>query len=342
MKTAEMLRSLCTIPGVCGQEGMVNKHIVELIQDYAESITTDPLGNLIVSIIPPVKDKPHIMIEAHVDEIGLIVTGIDDKGFIRVSNCGGIDRRALLGKELVIHGDRDICGVVVTIPPHLQESGAKKKNPAIDDILIDTGMSKERLSKIVREGSLVSFALNDCTLQGGLICTKAADNRAGVCAVIKAIELLGRDSLQSVNCGLTLAFTTQEELGRRGAATAAYSISPDVAVVVDTSFAHTPDAPEHKCGKQGNGPMIGISPVLDRGLSEFLTKLSADSPHQFEVMGGETGTNADAVGISGRGVKTALLSVPIKYMHTPAEVVDTADIDATAGLLAKFIKQYEV
>lgn len=172
------------------------------------------------------------------------------------------------------------------------------------------------------------------------MCSKALDDRAGVAAVLWCLELL-RDG--PLACDLAVAFCVQEELGTRGAGTAAFGLAPDAALAVDVSFARTPDADPDKCGVMGKGPMIGWSPCLDAGISRRLTALSGKRgiPSQAEVMGGDTGTDADAIASVRTGVPAGLVSIPLKYMHTPTEVVQLSDVEDVGRLLAAYVQDMD-
>lgn len=288
--------------------------------------------NIAVEIGMP-EVKRHIMFDAHYDEIGLIVTGIDNSGFLQVSACGGIDRRILLGHEVVVHGRKDFKGIICCQPPHLTSSSDYKKAPKVSDIAIDIGLSANEAKVNVSIGDSVNFYSGEaCELLSGRITGKALDNRAGVAALIRVAELLDGKILPDTK--VTLLFSAQEELGKRGAVTGAYEIDPDEAIVVDASFNATPGCDVEHCGKMSEGPMIGISPILSRKMTERLKKLA--DKYQLEIMAEETGTNADVISISRSGIPTAMLSIPLSYMHTAVEIIDTADVEATAQLLAKY------
>ena len=175
-------------------------------------------------------------------------------------------------------------------------------------------------------------------LAGSRVTSKAIDDRSGCTAILKTLELLGG---QQTAYNIAVCFSTQEEVGERGAKTTAYDISADYAIVVDVSFAKTHYESEEECGIMGNGAMIGIAPSLSREMSDSFISLAEekDIPYQLEVMSGKTGTNADAIGVSGSGTKSVTISIPEKHMHTPVEIVDIKDIDNTALLIAEYLKR---
>ncbi|MFA5658367.1 MAG: M20/M25/M40 family metallo-hydrolase, partial [Oscillospiraceae bacterium] len=241
----------------------------------------------------------------------------------------------LLSAQTVnIFGKKTIKGIVTSTPPHLSDDD--KKLPKIEDFFIDTGYSKTALEKIVSLGDRVSVESFPAELLNGCFSSKAIDDRSGVAAILLTLEKLkGKDIPMKV----TALFSAQEETGERGAKTAAFTISPDMAIAVDVSFALTNDDSEFKCGKLGKGPMIGIAPSLDRKMSDDLINTAKENgiSYQVEIMNGTTGTNADVIGVTKGGVKAVTVSIPLKYMHTPVEVVDFEDIEKTAELMANFI-----
>jgi endoglucanase len=215
-------------------------------------------------------------------------------------------------------------------------AGEKKKNPKVDEVSIDIGYSKEEAEKRVFPGDRVTLLAPARELLNGITSGRALDDRAGCVSLVKALEYLeGRQ----LNCGLSVLFSTLEEVGGMGAKTAAYRAAPTHAIAVDVSFAHTPDAAKEKCGILGKGPMVGFAPILSREMSRELVNLAEKNriPFQREVMGGRTGTNADDIAIARAGVLTGLVSIPQKYMHTPIEAVAVEDVENTGKLLAAYI-----
>ncbi|MCI8775889.1 MAG: M42 family metallopeptidase [Oscillospiraceae bacterium] len=336
MDLKKIIFELSEAKGVSGSE----ENAAQTALKYLKNYTSDCLiknGNVIGHFGKRSENVPHVMIDAHIDQIGLIVTAITDDGFIKVSNVGGIDRRLLPAQRVVIHGKKDIKAVVSSVPPHL--AGAEKgKALKIEDICIDAGMSRDDLLLYVSPGDKISFDTTCRELLNGRITGSALDDRSGVASVLYALELLDMDNL---SCSFSVVFSTQEELGERGAKIAAYEINPDIAVAVDVSFAYTCGDKEYECGKLGNGPMIGISPSLSREISEKLIDVCCDKniPFQREVMHGLTSTNADQFSVNREGCKACTVSVPLKYMHTPSEVIMLEDVRHTGELLAEFLRR---
>lgn len=284
------------------------------------------------SLIATIKGESDytILFDAHIDEIGFIVTGVYG-GFVKVAKSGGVDIRTLPASEVVIHGKHDVNGVFATLPPHLKSG--EDKLPELADMVVDTGY--DSLEGIVEPGDLVSFRRCPRELANGRITGKSLDDRAGVAALIGAAGILKGKKLP---CTVMLLFSDQEELGCLGAQTAAFAISPDEAVAVDVSFGDGPDIPPDKCGKLDGGPMIGISPVLSYDITEKLKETAENEEigFQLEAMGGRTSTNADVIALSKSGVPCGLVSIPLRNMHTAAEVVSVNDVEAVAKLLADY------
>jgi endoglucanase len=326
--------SLSEISGTSGSESKAAQLALGMLREYcpdAEIINGNVTGKFGVHR----EGLPSLLLDAHIDQIGFAVNYITDDGFIKVGNIGGIDRRLLPAQPVVVHGSRDIKGVICSVPPHLTSGGSEVLE--MDDVAIDTGLTKEELEKLVSLGDSVTFDVTCRDLIGSRITGGALDDRCGVASILYALELL-KDSDLAYN--VTVLFSTQEEVGERGAKIGAFEIDPDIALAVDVSFAYAIGEEESKCGYLGKGPMIGISPSLSRKISDELinTAKSADIPYQIEVMSGLTGTNADRFSVNRCGAKACTVSIPLRNMHTPVEVIDLTDVEQTAKLLAAYIR----
>ncbi len=335
----DILFELTRNNGVSGDEFCASNTAASMLEKYTSDVTVDDFGNVIANIGKREDGKPHIMLDAHIDEIGFIVTYITDEGFLKVSNCGGIDRRLLLAQqvEVLCSNRRRIFGVVTSTPPHLESDD--KKAPKLEDVFVDTGMSKEEVEEIVSLGDRVVISNEPCSLLGDRVTSKCLDDRAGVLTLIQTLELL-KNEFESLKCSLSVVLSSQEETGERGAKTSAYKVDPDMAIAVDVSFARVEGDKKDTCGVMGKGPMIGVSPSLSKSMSNRLVQIAKDNgiPYQIEVMGGTTGTNADAIGVTRGGVKTVTVSIPLKNMHTPVEVISISDIESSARLIAEFLR----
>lgn len=330
-----ILTKLCACTTVSGNE-LENFQLIKKLLPENTLLESDNNGNIVATLGNSNSDNI-ILLDAHNDQIGFIVTYIDEKGFIKVSNCGGIDRRVLLGSVVTVKGKYDIKGIICCLPPHLSDGG-EDKAPSVDSIYIDTGLSKEDVTALVSLGDRVVINATPKKLLGTRFTGVGLDNKAGVATIIKVAHLLSNEEL---NCCVKLLFSCQEETGFLGSKTASFSISPKCAIVVDVSFATQPSVPSEKCGVMSKGPMIGIAPILNKDIFAYLKNIAENNniPYQIEVMNSTTGTNADAITISKGGVPTGLVSIPLRNMHTQAEVVDMQDIDNSAQLIATFIKE---
>lgn len=334
MHLTALLQTLTAIHGVSGREATAAAPVIELLKQYCSDVT-EQQGNIIGTYGKREAGKPHVLLDAHFDQVGLIVTYITDEGFVKVGNLGGLDLRLFPAQHVILHGKQDIPGVVCAMPPHLLSGDAEVAE--ITDILIDTGYSKEALEEILSLGDAVSFDAPFQTLLGDHICSRALDDRCGMASILYALSLLDGAELPY---SVSVLFSAQEELGERGAKIAAYTIHPDIAIAVDVSFALAHGDDPTKCGSFGKGPMIGISPSLSREVSQALQNAAQenDIPWQPEIMAGTTGTNADQFSVTRDGVKTCTVSIPLRYMHTPAEVISLQDVKATGELLAAYLR----
>lgn len=331
-----MAKALCTVTGVAGAERPAAELAAHLLQPLAEAVSIDAFHNVTGVIRAPKPGQPTVLLEAHLDEIGMIVTHIDEKGFLKVAPCGGMDRRLLLGQEVLVQTEPPLSGVVATIPPHLND-GKEDQIPKVEDIAIDLGFSKEEAKKRVAPGTLVILRSAFHTLLGERIASKALDDRIGVVAILQAVEWLQEVSLA---CGISVLFSTQEEVGQRGAKMAGYPLQADLILSLDVSFAQTPDSDSVSSFPLGGGVLIGKSPTLTRSVFERLEEVAKERgiAYHAEVMGGSTGTNADTLGVERGGTQIGLLSIPQRYMHTPVEVVDLQDVRATATLICAYLQ----
>lgn len=273
-----------------------------------------------------------LLLEAHIDEVGFVVTDVDDNGFLTVKNCGGIDLRTLPSRTVTVHGKEKITGVFCATPPHL---GGVKEYDDISALKIDTLLGEEA-KNVISVGDFVTFNQKATALQGTCVTGKSLDNRAGVVCLLALAERLSGKKLPF---NIVFAFTDAEELGHRGAKTTVFDIAPNEAIVLDVSFAYAPDVPSNECGKLSCGAMIGMSPILDKKISKKLVSIAEQNnmPYQTEVMGGRTGTNSDVISISKSGVKTSLVSIPLRNMHTDVEIIDIEDIENVCDLLEKYV-----
>lgn len=333
MNIRSTLKALTEKIGVSGDEFAASYAAAELLKQYAEDVQTDKFGNVTGFVKSANPNAKTLLLDAHIDQVGYIVTYIDDKGFLSVGACGSPDVKTLLAQSVTVHGKKDVPGVVSTLPPHVRSDGGA---PEIGDISIDVGMTKEQAQAVISPGDRVT--VNSCfrELCDDVVSAPALDDRSGVCVILAALDMLKN---QKPAYNLAVCFSAQEETGERGAKQAAFRIAPDEALIVDVSFGRTPDSVPKDTAELGSGVMIGFSPSLDKKLSNFLRALAikCDIPFTCEVMPSSTGTNADAIGVTGAGVKCCTLSFPIRYMHTSVEAVNIRDIESVASLIYEYI-----
>jgi endoglucanase len=334
MDTINLLNLLCEPEGISGAEGAAANAAAGLLSRYGKTYIS-PLGSVICEVAPE-KNGRHVLLDAHIDRIGLIVVRVDDRGFARVRPCGGIDLRSIAGTSVRVMTRSDpLPGVIGTVPPHLHKD-EKKENPKPEELAVDLALSAEETRELVRPGDRVVLLGRFSEIGEGYVTSPALDDRAGCACILKALEALEGKELP---CGLTAVFSTREEVGGGGAQTAAFAARPTEALEMDVSFGATPDTKPEETGEMKKGPMIGFSPVLDLSVCERLVKLAQDRgiPFQYEIIPGETGTNADEIAKTGAGIRCGMLSIPQQYMHTVIEKVAVEDIEATGSLIAAYV-----
>ena len=332
-----MIESLCKLRGVSGREKAVGMAAAEMLRqyvpdaEYADGSVTAHLGN------DP--DLPTLLLCAHLDQVGFLVTGITDDGFLRVGAVGGIDHRLLLGQQVAVMTKSQILrGVFSILPPHLLKG--EQAVPDDAQLCVDLGYSsKEQIADIVSCGDAVYYNVAPKRLKNHKMTAPALDDRCGVAALIRTAELLSES--KKLRCNVIFVFSGQEERSGRGAKKAAYQFAADYAIAVDVTFgmAHGEDSSE--CMELGKGAAIGISSVLSKELSDALlqTAINENIPYQIEVMPGTTGTDADSLALAPGGSAAGTVSIPLRNMHTPVEMIDLEDIEKTAQLLAKYAER---
>ncbi len=337
------LEALSNAVGVSSGEDEIRKYIIDAAQSHADEWRVDTMGNLFVTRrARPETERPlRVMVTAHMDEVGFLITKINDNGCLKFKPIGGFDRRVLLGKPVVV-GRKQTPGVIGLKPVHLLERDQYDRVDSLDSMYIDIGAMGSKSSGPVSVGDLATFATQFGRLGGqdapderwGLVKGKALDNRAG-CAIL--LELLQA----AYPVELVAVFTVQEEIGLRGAKVAAYSAAPDIAFVLECTAADDlpPEEEEDPEGfpRLGQGPALTVmdrSFIADRRLVDLLieTAEAGDIPYQFKRPG-IGGTDAGAVHLAREGVPAAVVSVPARYIHAPAAVLDLADFWRTVALM---------
>ena len=338
MDTSKMLEKLSGIMSISGSERRGENEVRELLAPYFDKFEVTSTGSYVLTRFAESKNAPNVLIDAHFDEIGMLVKEITEEGFLRITNVGGIDSRVMPSSRVRIYGKKVISGVVVSTPPHLQSPDESKTLPEFRSLLIDTGYSKEKLSEIVRIGTPVGFATEYTELENGHAAGHGFDNKACAAAAVKVAEML-KD--KNTDCNITVLLSSFEEIGGVGAATALEKIDPDVAFVLDVNLANEDDVPKHRTVEVGKGPAISYSTVTHRSLVDSIVSFAKAKELNYQTIAEArgTGTNADTISTALCGIPTAVVSVPLRNMHTPNEVVLLKDIDDTALLLAEYIAE---
>ena len=339
MKTEEYLKNLSMEHAVSGHEKGFADFLASIFKEYCDEVVIDRFYNVTGIKKGDMGSGKRIMVTAHSDEIGFLVNRIDERGFIMFTPVGGVDPKILLAQEVVIHGKKEVNGVIGAKPPHLLKPEDAKKAVNVKDLSIDTGMSVDEIKSIVSIGDIITFRPVPFELKNGRVSSKSMDNRCGITVLINAMKRIARIRRQA---DTYFVATVQEEFILAGAVTAAYNIRPDVAIVIDACHGDMPDAPKDDVYKLGKGPAIGKGPNLHRGLTDRLIKISKDEgiPYQIDIEPGNTGTEAWGIQVSRSGIPTVLISVPLRYMHTPVETLQIQDIENAGRLVSVFIKEY--
>jgi endoglucanase len=288
----------------------------------------------------PGSPRPKLMVAAHMDEIGLRVTGID-KSFLRITRVGGLDRRVLLGVEVIVHGKSDLPGVIATRPPHVLPQEARKRTVPWDEVFVDVGLPPQEVEKEVAVGDLISIRREMVELKNGRVAGKAIDNRASLVVLTLALEQLS--GMRHAWDVLAVA-TVQEEIGLRGATTAAYGVAPDLGIALDVTFGKQPGVSDVDGSALGEGPVILIGANFHPGVAARLKDVAGtrEIPCQVEPAPGRLGTDAWAIQVTREGVPTGLICIPVRYMHQPVEMLDVQDVERAARLLAAFVAGLEL
>lgn len=334
MNLKKMCFDLASEIGTSGYEKKAAEVAASYLKKYM-NVKIDNLGNVIGSTD---KGKVRILLDAHLDQIGLIVRGFDKNGFVLFDRIGGVDLRVLTGAEVIVHGKEDLFGVICSVPPHLSKGNDNKVD--IKTMAIDLGFDSDKTKELVSVGDRITLRNNQQELLGDNISSLAFDDRSAVAAIIYALELV-KDKLDNV--GLYVMFSSREETGGSGAKTGAFSVMPDYSIAVDVGFGEDPYTDKSETITLGKGPSIGIAPILDCEFTQELIAIAKEKniPYQHDVMGRTTGTNADGITVTGVGVKTTLLSIPLRYMHTANEIININDIEQTGKLIAEYLLKKE-
>jgi endoglucanase len=336
------LKDLISAPGLSGYETAVRTHIEAAWKPLTDELQVSRLGSLHGlrrGTAEVAGKRPRILYAAHMDAIGLMVTRIVD-GFLRVTEVGGLDPRVLPGQPVTVHGRQALPGLIVQPPDHLLPDELKKKPVPLDHLWVDTGLLPQETARLVRVGDLVSFAQPPIEFNGESLAGHTLDNRASVAALTVCLqELQGRQLTWDV----WMAATSQEEETFGGAYTSAFAVRPDLAVAIDVTFASSPGSPAHSTFPMGKGITLGWGPNIHSGMFRAFKTLaeSLEIPWKIDPAPANSGTDAYAMQISADGIPTMLIGIPLRYMHTPVEMVSLKDIRRAGRLLAEFAAELD-
>src|ERR687894_1692944 len=345
MPAPELLHRVLTAPGPPGHESRPARVWREAAEGFADEVTTVRLGTT-VARVGGRGEHPLMAVVGHIDEIALLVSHVSEKGFLHVVQSGGWDPQVLVGQRVEVHTrDGVLPGVVGRKPPHLTDAEERKKAMRLKDLHVDIGAKDgDEARSLVAVGDQIVIAAEPLELPNGRLASRALDNRLGVYV---ALEVARRVSEAGGGAGPVAAVAAvQEELGGHGARAMAYELEPDLAVVVDVT--HATDAPGMEAGELGehglgSGPVITRGAIVSRPLNDLLDEAaeSVGIDCTTEAAGGPTRTDADVVHMSRTGVPTAVVSIPLRYMHSPVELVELADVEATIAVIAALALRLE-
>lgn len=331
------LKELLSLPGLSGYEDPVRESIQERWQGSVDDLRVSPLGSL-HGLKRGKKGAihPKILIATHMDAVGMMVTKVRDS-YLRFISIGGLDPRVLPYQPVIIHGRKNLPGVIASPTDRHLPVEFQKKSVPMSHLFIDTGISSDELKGLVRPGDFISFGNEPVELDRETIMGHTLDNRAAVAALTVCLELL-KDRIHIWD--LMAVATVQEEIGLKGARTSGFAEQPDLAIAVDVGFSKEPGASGYFLLEQGSGPALGwgpvINPVLFSAVEELGKKLSIPFTKEINP-GGRTGTDADALSLTAEGIPTLVISIPLRFMHSPTEIVQYEDIYQTGRLLAEFV-----
>lgn len=334
MDFKEKIKQLTAIGGVSAFETEIAAFLEKELARYCGKVHMDEFHNVIGYRRCKNEDAKTVLLEAHLDRIGLMVSDIDENGFVAFVNLGGVDERILPGAEVYLLGkSKKLYGVIGAKPPHLLSKEDEGKAAKIENMLIDTGLTREELQEQISVGTPVLLKSEYHELLGGRLSAPAMDNRAGVAAVLACLEQLTDDCPYHI----AVLFASQEELGLHGALTGTLQIMPDMAIVVDVTHGATPET-EKMAGvfPLGSGAAIGRGPNVeyDRTLELIQTARERQIPYTIEALAGASGTDAWVIQTLKSGVPVVLISIPLRYMHTTVETLDVRDVENVAALMA--------
>lgn len=335
------LKRLVASPSPSGFEQPAQQVVREEIQQFADEVHTDVLGNVIAALNPG--GKPRVMLTAHCDELGFLIRYIDERGFLYFSPIGGFDPSTLPGERVYVHTPSGpVLGVLGCKPIHLMSSKERSHAPDLTEMWIDIGVSsKSEALDLVPLGCVATRAHQLEHLRGDLVVSRGMDNKSSVLALVEAMRRL-HEQREQLQAGVFFVASVQEEIGGNGAALAAHALNPQIALTVDVTFtADHPQTSEARVGdvKLGGGPGITTGAFVSPRIFQLLTETAkaAEMAYQLDLQAGHTYTDNDSIRMTRSGIATGLLNIPSRYMHSSSEVVSLKDIEQTGELIARFV-----
>jgi endoglucanase len=346
--TLNLIERLTAAPGPSGYETRAALAAGEELAPFATKVKVDRMGSVVAFKKGLSREGKKILLAAHLDEIGLLVTGIEPGGFLRFTQVGGFDARVLLGQEVLLHPvgrhgpDTRIAlpGIIGAKPPHFQTPEESGQVIPMEDLYIDLGLDEAAAKTKVSIGDPATLRMPFTNLKNDRAAGKAMDNRACIAIMVQALEILSKCHH---SWDVYAVATVQEEVSGLGALTSTFDIHPDIGIAIDVTHGDTPGVPDNDTFAIGKGPTITVGPNIHPAIAEKLKMVAKreEIPFQMEPCAGITGTDAVDIQISQEGIPTGLLGLPLRYMHTPVETLAAVDVERSARLLARFIQDLD-
>lgn len=344
MDIMELLKQFSEAPGPSGYEQPVAAVVRDAWEPYTDTLRVDRVGSVIgVKHGRGPEPRRRLLLAAHIDEIGLMVKQIvthNGNGFLRLTKVGGVDIRHLYGQTVVVHGQRDLIGVIGSLPGRMLPVARRNKPFGFEDLLVDVGMSETQVNELVSVGDFITFRQPLRQLLGKNVTGKALDNRASVTAVTVCLEYL---QARHHDWDVIAVATSQEETTFLGAYTSAYAQQPDAAIAIDVTFAKGAGLSDSQAYALGSGPALDIGPNVHPGMHKGLqdTAQALEMKVSKGTHSRASGTDAYALQVARAGIPTGLVSIPLRYMHTMVETINTEDVNRAGRLLGEFITRLD-
>lgn len=332
------LTNLISLAGVSGYETPVQQALAEIWAPLTDKLSISRVGSLhALRRGQGIAPRPRVMLSAHMDAVGLMVTELH-AGFLRVTAIGGLDARILPGQPVIVHGRRRVEGVIVQPSPRQLPGDLAHKPVPLDYLLVETGLPEAEMAALVQPGDVVSFAQPPMVLAGQFVAGHSLDNRASVAALTVCL-----DALQCLRheWDVWVLATVQEEFNYLGAQTSSFALQPDLAVVIDVTYGTGPGASGYNVYPLESGPALGWGPAVHPALYRSFKALAErmEMPFRKDVLPKRSFTEMDSLQLTAQGIPTILLSIPLRYMHTPVEMIAWKDVERTGRLLAQFVAE---